>query len=141
MRTYSSTSREVLSALRITHVLKHNDASESGFAHDDSSWKTKDEWILFPKRFDPVVFEAIMNAAQCGSIAPKRAHDVIAPQQAVELVSSEHLGVAIPTQPSPTDFHPDGELGGENGETVPRQRKPYTKRRRAASIRSLATAA
>jgi hypothetical protein len=31
MRTYSSTSREVLSALRITHVLKHNDASESGF--------------------------------------------------------------------------------------------------------------
>jgi len=32
MRTYSSTSREVLSALRITHVLKHNEASESGFA-------------------------------------------------------------------------------------------------------------
>ena len=31
MRTYSSTSREVLSALRITHVLKHNDGSESGF--------------------------------------------------------------------------------------------------------------
>jgi hypothetical protein len=26
MRTYSSTSREVLSARRITHVLKHNDA-------------------------------------------------------------------------------------------------------------------
>jgi len=30
-RTYSSTSREVLSALRITHVLKHNDVSESSF--------------------------------------------------------------------------------------------------------------
>ena len=30
MRTYSSTSREVLAALRITHVLKHNDGSESG---------------------------------------------------------------------------------------------------------------
>ena len=66
-----------------------------------------DEWILFPKRFDPVVFEAIMDAAQCGSIAPKHAHDVIAPQQAVELVS-EHLGVAILTQPSATDFHADG---------------------------------
>ena len=31
IRTYSSMSRDVLSALRITHVLKHNDASESGF--------------------------------------------------------------------------------------------------------------
>jgi hypothetical protein len=31
IRTYSSTSREVLSALRITHVVKHNDVSESGF--------------------------------------------------------------------------------------------------------------
>ena len=67
----------------------------------------KDEWILFPKRFDPVVFDAIMDAAQSGSIAPKYAHDVIAPQQAVELVS-EHLGVAILTQPSTTGFHADG---------------------------------
>ena len=67
----------------------------------------KDEWILFPKRFDPVVFDAIMDAAHSGSIVPKYAHDVIAPQQAVELVS-EHLGVAILTQPSTTDFHADG---------------------------------
>jgi len=67
----------------------------------------KDEWILCPKRFDPVVFDAIMDAAQSGSIAPKLAHDVIAPQQAVELVS-EHLGVAILTQPSMTGFHADG---------------------------------
>jgi DNA-binding transcriptional LysR family regulator len=67
----------------------------------------KDEWILFPKRFNPVVFEAIMDAAQCGSIAPKHAHDVIAPQQAVDLVS-ERLGVAILTQPSATGFHADG---------------------------------
>ena len=69
----------------------------------------KDEWILFPKRFDPVVFEAIMDAAQCGSIAPKNAHDVIAPQQAVDLVS-EHLGVALLTQPSATGFHADGVM-------------------------------
>ena len=69
----------------------------------------KDEWILFPKRFDPVVFEAIMDAAQCGSIAPKNAHDVIAPQQAVDLVS-EHVGVALLTQPSATGFHADGVI-------------------------------
>lgn len=31
MRTYSSMSRELLSALRITHVLKHNDGLESGY--------------------------------------------------------------------------------------------------------------
>jgi LysR family transcriptional regulator, benzoate and cis,cis-muconate-responsive activator of ben and cat genes len=67
----------------------------------------KDKWILFPKRFDPVVFDAIMDAAQSGSIAPKHTHDVIAPQQAVELVS-EHLGVAILTQPSTTGFHAEG---------------------------------
>ncbi len=67
----------------------------------------EDEWILFPKRFDPVVFDAIMEAVQSGSIAPKNAHDVIALQQAVDLVS-EHLGVAILTQPSTTDFHADG---------------------------------
>ena len=48
-----------------------------------------------------------MDAAQRGSIAPKYAHDVIAPQQAVDLVS-EHLGVAILTQPSATAFHADG---------------------------------
>src|ERR1700728_3503604 len=35
------------------------------------------------------------------------------------------------------------QLGGclKSGQTVPRQRKPYTKRRRAAAIRTLATAA
>ena len=38
---------------------------------------------------------------------PKHAHDVIAPQQAVDLVS-EHLGVAILTQPSTTGFYADG---------------------------------
>jgi hypothetical protein len=31
MRTYSSMSREVLSALRMTHVLKPNEALERGF--------------------------------------------------------------------------------------------------------------
>jgi hypothetical protein len=37
IRTYSSMSREVLSALRITHVLKHNDASEGGFTTTPSA--------------------------------------------------------------------------------------------------------
>jgi hypothetical protein len=48
-----------------------------------------------------------LSAAHSGSIDPKHAHDVIAPQQAVELVS-EHLGVAILTQPSTAGFHADG---------------------------------
>jgi LysR family transcriptional regulator, benzoate and cis,cis-muconate-responsive activator of ben and cat genes len=67
----------------------------------------KDEWILFPKRFDPIVFETIMDAAQRESIAPKHAHDAIAPQQAVDLVS-EHMGVAILTQPTAPSFDADG---------------------------------
>jgi hypothetical protein len=37
IRTYSSTSREVLSALRITHVLKHNDVSDSSFTTTPSA--------------------------------------------------------------------------------------------------------
>ena len=35
IRTYSSISREVLSALRIMHVLKHNDVSESRLQRRD----------------------------------------------------------------------------------------------------------
>ena len=46
MRTYSSMSREVLSALRITHVLKHNDGSESGFTITPSACKSVVEgWV------------------------------------------------------------------------------------------------
>ena len=39
MRTYSSTSREVLSALRMTHVWKHNDGSERGFTTTPSAYE------------------------------------------------------------------------------------------------------
>jgi len=59
----------------------------------------KDEWILFAKRVHPVLHEAIMDTARRESITPKHAHDVFAPQQAVDLVS-EHVGVAILTQPT-----------------------------------------
>jgi hypothetical protein len=39
MRTHSSTSREVLSALRMTHVWKHNDGSERGFTTTPSAYE------------------------------------------------------------------------------------------------------
>ena len=48
-----------------------------------------------------------MDTARRESIAPKHAHDVIAPQQAVDLVS-DHVGVAILTQPTARGFHADG---------------------------------
>src|SRR5271157_2311921 len=67
----------------------------------------KDEWILFAKRVHPLLHEAIMDTARRESIAPKHAHDVFAPQQAVDLVS-EHAGVAILTQPTTPGFHADG---------------------------------
>jgi DNA-binding transcriptional LysR family regulator len=66
-----------------------------------------DEWILFAKRVHPLLPDAIMDTARRESIAPKYAHDVFAPQQAVELVA-EHLGVAILTQPTAPGFHADG---------------------------------
>jgi len=66
-----------------------------------------DEWILSPKRFDPIVFEAIMEAARRESIVPKNAHDIITPQEAIDLVS-ERLGVAILAKPASSGFHADG---------------------------------
>jgi DNA-binding transcriptional LysR family regulator len=59
----------------------------------------RDEWILFARRIHPVVHDAIMNAARREGIAPKRAHDIITPQEAIHLVS-EHVGVAILTKPT-----------------------------------------
>jgi len=67
----------------------------------------KDEWILFAKRVHPLVHEAIMDTARRESIAPKHPHDVIAPQQALDLVS-ENGGVAILTQPMARSLHADG---------------------------------
>jgi DNA-binding transcriptional LysR family regulator len=67
----------------------------------------KDEWILSPKRFDPLVHETIMDAARRESIIPKHTHDFITPQQAVDLVS-EHVGVAILAKPTSPGFHADG---------------------------------
>jgi DNA-binding transcriptional LysR family regulator len=66
-----------------------------------------DQWILFPKRFDPIVFEAIMDTARRSSIIPKHAHDIITPQLALDLVS-DHLGVAILAKPMAPGFHADG---------------------------------
>lgn len=66
-----------------------------------------DEWILFAKRVHPLVREAIMDTARRESIVPKHAHDIITPQQAVELVS-EHVGVAILTKPTARSLHADG---------------------------------
>jgi DNA-binding transcriptional LysR family regulator len=48
-----------------------------------------------------------VDAARRESIVPKHAHDIITPQQAVELVS-EHVGVAILTKPTVRSLHADG---------------------------------
>jgi LysR family transcriptional regulator, benzoate and cis,cis-muconate-responsive activator of ben and cat genes len=66
----------------------------------------KDEWILFAKRVHPLLYEAVMDAARRKSIIPKHAHDVMAPQQAVDLVS-DHVGIAILTQPMAPGIHID----------------------------------
>lgn len=67
----------------------------------------KDEWILFARRVHPVVHDAIIDAARREGIAPKHAHDTIAPQEAVHLVS-EHVGVAILTKPTAFGFRAEG---------------------------------
>jgi DNA-binding transcriptional LysR family regulator len=69
----------------------------------------KDEWILFARRVHPIVHDAIMDAARREGIAPKRAHDIITPQEAVHLVS-EHVGVAILTKPMALGVRAEGVL-------------------------------
>ena len=66
-----------------------------------------DEWILFAKRVHPLLYEAVMDAARRESIIPKHAHDVMAPQQALDLVS-DHVGIAILTQPTARGMNTDG---------------------------------
>jgi DNA-binding transcriptional LysR family regulator len=53
-----------------------------------------DEWIVFSKRLQPSVHEAIMDTARSEGISPKCTHDMITVEHAVHLVS-ENLGVAI----------------------------------------------
>jgi DNA-binding transcriptional LysR family regulator len=67
----------------------------------------KDEWILFAKRVHRLLYEAIMDTARRESIVPKHAHDVCAPQEAVDLVS-DHVGIAILAQPLARGIHTDG---------------------------------
>ena len=67
----------------------------------------RDEWILFARRVHPVLHDAIMNAARREGIAPKRAHDIITPQEAIHLVS-EHVGVAILTKPAALSCRAEG---------------------------------
>jgi len=63
----------------------------------------KDEWIFFARRFHPAIHDAILAAAQREGIAAKHAHDVIALQEALHLVS-ERVGVAILTKPAALGF-------------------------------------
>jgi DNA-binding transcriptional LysR family regulator len=67
----------------------------------------RDEWILFARRVNPVIHDAILDASRREGVSPKRAHDIITAQQAVHLVS-EHVGVAILTKPTTVGFNAEG---------------------------------
>lgn len=67
----------------------------------------EDEWILFAKQVHPIVHDAILETARRAAIDPKAGHDILTAQQAVHLVS-EHVGVAILTNPTALGFHADG---------------------------------
>jgi DNA-binding transcriptional LysR family regulator len=86
----------VLAPLYAALPESHASAQKEHLALQDLA---RDEWILFARRVHPVVQDAIMNAARREGIAPKRAHDIITPQEAIHLVS-EHVGVAILTNPA-----------------------------------------
>jgi DNA-binding transcriptional LysR family regulator len=74
----------------------HAAAQKEDIAFQDLA---KDEWILFARRSHPVVRAAIIDAAQRQGVAPKHAHDILTPQEAIHLVS-QRAGVAIVTKPA-----------------------------------------
>ena len=94
----------VLTPLYAALPENHAAAQKEHLALEDLA---KDEWILFTRRVHPVVHDAIMNAARREGIAPKRAHDIITPQEAIHLVS-EHVGVAILTKPTALGCRAEG---------------------------------
>lgn len=59
---------------------------------------SNDDWILFARHVNPLIYDAIMDTAKQEAIAPKEAHDIITGQQAIHLVC-EHAGVAILPRP------------------------------------------
>ena len=69
----------------------------------------KDDWILFAKQVHPVLHDAIIDTAHKQGIVPKHAHEFIAVQHAVHLVS-EHVGVAILTKPTAPGFYSKGVI-------------------------------
>jgi DNA-binding transcriptional LysR family regulator len=66
-----------------------------------------DEWIMFAKRFDPVVQEAILDAARRQGIACECRHEVVSSEHAIFLVA-EQQGVAVLAGPCGCTFHPGG---------------------------------
>ena len=94
----------VLSPLYVALPEGHAAAQKEHLALQDLA---EDEWILFARRVHPVVHDAIMDAARREGIAPKRAHDIITPQEAIHLVS-EHVGVAILTKPTALGCRAEG---------------------------------
>jgi DNA-binding transcriptional LysR family regulator len=62
-----------------------------------------DEWILFPKRLQPIVHDAILAVARRSGIKPKCTHDAVTAEQTIHLVS-EQVGVGIVTKPNVLDY-------------------------------------
>lgn len=58
-----------------------------------------DEWILFPRSVNPVIYDAITETATREGVPVRRAHEILTAEQAFHLVS-ERAGVAILPKPS-----------------------------------------
>jgi len=62
----------------------------------------RDQWILFARQVQQMIYDAILDTARLGAIVPKDAHETFTAHQAVYLVS-EHAGVAIFAEPPSID--------------------------------------
>ena len=92
-----------------THLYAALPQAHTGARKEEISFQdlANDEWILFARRSQPVVRDAIIEAAQRQGIAPKQAHDILTTQEAIHLVS-QHVGVAIVTKPASVGLNTEG---------------------------------
>lgn len=66
-----------------------------------------DEWILFPRGVNAVIYDTIAETARKEGIPTRQAHEIITAQQAFHLVS-EHAGAAILPKPSALGLRAEG---------------------------------
>ena len=68
---------------------------------------SQDEWILFARQVNPVIYDAVLQTARAQALAPRKAHETFTVEEAAYLVA-EHEGIAILAEAPSLDWYAEG---------------------------------